>query len=74
MLKDKPDSYGTLAKVIDWYRRQNKLQEVEPIITASSDYATNPKEPGLCFCRGLFYKWSLKPKEALTEFNIAKRH
>ena len=25
MLKDKPDSYGTLAKVIDWYRRQNKL-------------------------------------------------
>lgn len=21
MLKDKPDSYGTLAKVIDWYRR-----------------------------------------------------
>jgi tetratricopeptide repeat protein 21B len=47
---------------------------VEPLIKASTEYATNPKEPGLCYCRGLFYKWSLKPKEALTELNIAKRN
>lgn len=44
------------------------------MIDRSTEHASNPNEPGLCFCRGLFYKWSLKPREALTEFNVAKRN
>ncbi|CAD8066862.1 unnamed protein product [Paramecium sonneborni] len=73
-LQEKPNSFGTLSKVIDWYRKQNRLDEIQVIIDNCAKATQNQNEPGLCFCRGLYYKYKNLPKEALIQFNYAKKH
>lgn len=73
LLMEKPNNYGILAKLVDFYRRTFQLDEAKKFIDRAEKAATNTNDPGLCYCRGLYYKFNRSPKEALSEFNKAKK-
>ena len=58
-----------LAKLIDFFRRNNQLSEAKNYIEAAQNKASNSNDAGLCYCRGLYHKYSRNPTEALIEFN-----
>jgi tetratricopeptide repeat protein 21B len=58
-----------LSKLIDFYRRSNQLQEAKTSIEAAQNKASNTNDAGLCYCRGLYHKYSRNLPEALVEFN-----
>ena len=69
MLDEEPDKYAVLAKLIDFFRRNNQLEEAKHYIEAAQNKASNMNDAGLCFCRGLYHKYARNPSEALIEFN-----
>lgn len=69
MLENEPDKYPVLSKLIDFFRRNNQLPEAKHYIEAAQNKASNSNDAGLCFCRGLYHKYSRNPTEALIEFN-----
>ena len=72
MLDEEPDKYAVLAKLIDFFRRNNQLEEAKHYIEAAQNKASNMNDAGLCFCRGLYHKYARNPSEALIEFNKGK--
>jgi tetratricopeptide repeat protein 21B len=69
MLEEEPDKYGVLAKLIDFFRRSNQLDEAKKYIEKAQNRASNTNDAGLCYCRGLYHKYARNPSEALVEFN-----
>ena len=69
MLEEEPDKYAVLAKLIDFFRRNNQLDEAKKYIENAQNRASNSNDAGLCFCRGLYHKFSRNPSEAMVEFN-----
>ena len=61
MLENEPDKYPVLAKLIDFFRRNNQLSEAKTYIEAAQNKASNSNDAGLCFCRGLYHKYSRNP-------------
>ena len=72
MLEEEPDKYPVLAKLIDFFRRNNQLPEAKKYIENAQNRANNTNDAGLCYCRGLYHKYSRNPSEALVEFNKGK--
>ena len=62
-----------LAKLVDFYRRTFQLEEAKKYIEKAERKATNNNDPGLCYCRALYHRYNRSPKEALAEFNKAKK-
>jgi tetratricopeptide repeat protein 21B len=58
ILDENPDKYAVLSKLIDFYRRSNQLQEAKTAIEAAQNKASNTNDAGLCYCRGLYHKYS----------------
>jgi tetratricopeptide repeat protein 21B len=73
ILGEKPDNYPVLAKLIDFFRRNNQLAAVQEYIARAERKASNFNDPGLCFCRGVLHKYSRSPRLALAEFNKGKK-
>jgi len=73
-LEVNPDNYGILSKLIDLFRRSKQLVDAKPFIQRAEDCSTNKNIPGLCYCRALYYKYNRCPKEALIEFNKARKN
>ena len=69
MLEEEPDKYPVLAKLIDFFRRNNELSEAKKYIESAQNRASNSNDAGLCYCRALYHKFSRNPSEALVEFN-----
>jgi len=69
MLEEEPDNYPVLAKLIDFFRRNNELAQAKKYIENAQNRASNTNDAGLCYCRGLYHKFSRNPSEALVEFN-----
>ena len=69
MLEEEPDKYAVLAKLIDFFRRNNQLDEAKKYIENAQNRASNNNDAGLCFCRGLYHKFARNPSEAMIEFN-----
>lgn len=69
MLEEEPDKYAVLAKLIDFFRRNNQLDEAKKYIENAQNRASNSNDAGLCFCRGLYHKFARNPSEAMVEFN-----
>ena len=61
ILDVEPDKYAVLAKLIDFFRRNNQLVEAKQYIEAAQNKASNMNDAGLCFCRGLYHKYSRDP-------------
>ena len=61
MLESEPDKYPVLAKLIDFFRRNNELEEAKNYIEAAQNKANNSNDAGLCFCRALYHKYSRNP-------------
>lgn len=40
---------------------------------AAHQKSNNANDSGLCYCRGLYNKFSRNPREALSDFNKAKK-
>lgn len=75
LLDKKPCNYTALSKLIFLLRRAGRLRDT-PRYLAAAEKATArapDREAGLRFCRGLFYRWSNKPQDALIELNYARR-
>lgn len=66
MLEEEPDKYPVLAKLIDFFRRNNQLEEAKKFIENAQFRASNSNDAGLCYCRGLYHKFSRNPSEALV--------
>ena len=66
ILTEKPNNYPVLAKLIDFFRRNNKLEEAKSYMEEAHQKSSNANDSGLCFCRGLYNKFSRNPREALT--------
>jgi len=62
-----------MARLIDFLRKSGNFQDIRTILDSMQKKSPNPNDPGLCFCRGLFFKYSCNAKEALNEFIKAKR-
>ena len=73
ILEEKPTNYGILSKLIEFMRRAGQLTEAKAILDTSQQRASNPSEPGLCFCKGLYFKYIRQIQDALKMFNKAKR-
>ncbi|KAL4503354.1 hypothetical protein ABPG72_000960 [Tetrahymena utriculariae] len=73
ILQDRPNNYGILAKLIDFFRRSFQINEAKTYIERAEKKATNTNDPGLCYCRGLYHKYNRSPKDALNEFSKAKK-
>lgn len=69
ILDENPDKYAVLSKLIDFFRRSNQLGEAKSYIEAAQNKASNSNDAGLCYCRGLYHKYSRNLPEALVEFN-----
>jgi tetratricopeptide repeat protein 21B len=72
MLEEEPDKYPVLAKLIDFFRRNNQLEEAKKYIENAQSRASNSNDAGLCYCRGLYHKFLRNSSEALVEFNKGK--
>jgi tetratricopeptide repeat protein 21B len=73
ILVEKPSYYHVLANLIDYMRKCGQFQDIKGILEKVQKKCPNPNDPGLCFCKGLFFKYSRNAKEALNEFIKAKR-
>lgn len=73
ILEEHPDNYSILAKLIEFFKKTGKLEEAKSYLDKSQTRAANNNDPGLCYCRGIYQKYSRNPQEALKEFNKAKR-
>lgn len=66
ILDENPDKYAVLSKLIDFFRRSNQLNEAKTYLEAAQNKANNSNEAGLCYCRGLYHKYSRNLSEALV--------
>ena len=73
ILEENPDNYSILAKLIEFFKRIGKLEDSKAYLEKCQSRAANTNDTGLCYCRGLYQKYSRNPQEALKEFNKAKR-
>lgn len=70
LLENKSDQYNILSKLVFTLRKVNKLEHFEQLLKTAEKKKTS--EAGLAYCRGLFYRFKGKVKEALEEFNKSR--
>lgn len=54
-------------------RRTGGLSEVPPYLKQAEEACDKPKDPGLCYCQGLYDWYSGNPNTALRFFNNARQ-
>ncbi len=65
-----PNSYRTLSKMITILRRVGRLEEVPAYFSrAEANNRRSTGQPGMNFCRGLYYRYTNDVIKAVTEFN-----
>jgi len=72
ILIEKPGNFQIVARLIDLTRKCGNFQDIKLFLDKVQKKCPNPNDPGLCFCRGLYYKSAHSAKEALSEFIKAK--
>ncbi|EGR31890.1 tetratricopeptide repeat protein [Ichthyophthirius multifiliis] len=74
ILQDRPNNYGILSKLIDFFRRTFQIQQANAYIERAEKKATNKNDPGLCYCKALFYKYNRQIyKQYISKFKINKK-
>ncbi|XP_007468203.1 PREDICTED: tetratricopeptide repeat protein 21A isoform X2 [Lipotes vexillifer] len=74
VLKEAPDNFPVLNKLIDLLRRSGKLEDTPAFFELAKKVSSRvPLEPGFNYCRGI-YCWHIgQPNEALKFLNKARK-
>jgi len=54
-------NYVILANLISLMYRNGKFDEIKGIIDKVEKQCPNPNDPGLCYCKGIYYKYARSP-------------
>lgn len=74
LLKDHPNHYNALQKLIVYLRRLGKLDRVPPYIeTAVKNDKRSATHAGLHYCKGLYAKYTNDVVSAIREFNLSRK-
>eukprot|EP01060_Flectonema_neradi_P035676 TRINITY_DN6631_c0_g1_i3.p1 TRINITY_DN6631_c0_g1~~TRINITY_DN6631_c0_g1_i3.p1 ORF type:complete len:1319 (+),score=237.31 TRINITY_DN6631_c0_g1_i3:49-3957(+) len=68
LLEKKPGNYGALVQFIQLLKRAGRLYEAPPFFTAAEKHARR-SEPGLHYAKGLYFRYTNNPREALRHFH-----
>ncbi|MEW5298948.1 MAG: hypothetical protein WDW36_002017 [Sanguina aurantia] len=74
LLERSPNHYAALAQVIQLLRRAGKLEDVPKYLAQAEN--GSPKaamDPGYHYCKGLHSRYTNDPREALKNFNLARK-
>ena len=67
-------NFIALGQLFSFMRKAGQLSEVkEKLKQVEEKFGKNSKEPGLCYCRGLYFYYRKNPGAALVEFQKATR-
>eukprot|EP01062_Namystynia_karyoxenos_P029524 TRINITY_DN22164_c0_g1_i1.p1 TRINITY_DN22164_c0_g1~~TRINITY_DN22164_c0_g1_i1.p1 ORF type:complete len:1333 (+),score=623.83 TRINITY_DN22164_c0_g1_i1:88-4086(+) len=69
LLEKKPGNYEALVLFIQLLRRSGRLFEAPRFLKSAEKAARNRIDPGLRYAKGLYYRYTNNPREALREFN-----
>lgn len=74
LLQKTPTHYHALRKLIEMMRRSGNLHEADKYFEVAEKSSVKVYlHPGYHFCRGLHYRYTNSPNEALREFNLCRR-
>ncbi|KND02289.1 uncharacterized protein SPPG_02764 [Spizellomyces punctatus DAOM BR117] len=69
-----PTHYTALVRLIEVLRRSGKLDEIPKYLKLAEESTVKVNlHPGYHYCKGLHYRYSNSPHEALKEFNFCRR-
>lgn len=68
-------NFIALGQLFEFLRKAGQLDEVKTMLDyVQEKFGKNSNEPGLCYCRGLYYYFRRNPSAALIEFQKASRN
>lgn len=67
-------NFTALAMLFMFLRKNGQLNDIKERIKALEEKLGSTNEPGLCFCKGLYFFFRKNPQEALLNFQRAKRN
>ncbi|KAI9207248.1 uncharacterized protein BJ171DRAFT_561472 [Polychytrium aggregatum] len=74
LLEKNPTNYSALLQLIEMMKRNGKLDEAEQFFELVQKHSSKASlHCGFHYCRGLYYRYSNNPNEALKEFNYCRR-
>lgn len=73
MFKNNSKNYRILQRLIELECRYGDINNCMNYIEQSEQNASSLLDQGLCFCKGIYYKYRREPEKALVEFNKSKR-
>ncbi|KAI8590199.1 hypothetical protein BDZ88DRAFT_415862 [Geranomyces variabilis] len=74
MLDKCPTHYVALSRLIETMRRSGGLENVPRYLTAAENSSFKVHlHPGFHFCKGLYFRYTNSPNEALKEFNFCRK-
>lgn len=74
LLKDHPNHYNALQKLIAYLRRLGKMERVPPFVeSAVKNDKRSGTHAGLHYCKGLYAKYTNDVATAISEFNLSRK-
>jgi tetratricopeptide repeat protein 21B len=72
LIKNKPDNYMTLARLLQLFRRAGRVEAIDTFIQQAEASRVKGAEAGLSYCKGLAAWFKGNIQEALEKFNNAR--
>ncbi|KAJ3200458.1 Tetratricopeptide repeat protein 21B [Dinochytrium kinnereticum] len=74
LLEKNPTNYKALRQLVEMMKRAGKLDEADKFFEMAEKSSLKANlHPGYHFCKGLHYRYTNSPNEALKEFNSCRR-
>lgn len=74
ILDKKPDNFSAMVQYVQLLRRAGHLSEATAVFEAAEKLRTpgQRQDPGFCFAKGLYHRYTNNSREALKELNMAR--
>lgn len=74
LLEQKPNHYSILHRLLELLRRAGRLGDAQRYLKLAAKSSPRAEyDAGLHYCQGLFAWFSNRPRDALKEFNLARK-
>ena len=74
ILEKTPNNYRAFSKLVEMMRRSGTLSDAEAFFASAEKRNLKAKqEAGYHYCRGLYYRYTNKPNQALVSFKNSRR-